>query len=386
MLFDNIIYLVILFVFSTLSLRRALQFFTSKVSSNHDFYQRLQRVTRFDSKALVIGGIPIAAVMGLLYLGQVFLSPRHEINTGITFFIFVLIGVLDDAFELRSLVKLVLQTLALAFWVSGPLMSGEGIILSLCVLVVSLGLTNSVNLLDGIDTLSTRLAQIGLIYFSLISLSFGLIFESAVSLFLISSLTIFSRYNRGLNPLYLGETGVNVISVSYLYLSYNIFKTVKIDHSLNLGIFLSLLPLVFYGTEILVSFTRRIADGRSPFAKDQLHLHHILTAQFGYSPYKSAYMIGILYFLSISIGASCRFLLDLNSYLSLACSLSFCLIVQGLIARDYWSVRPVSQGFGHLIFRRALHQPTHNVVHLNQFRTSENGDDEASQTSDKLAS
>ncbi len=385
--FDNFIAHLTLFAVTTILLRRALQFFTTKVTSQASFYKRLQRVTRFRSQALVAGGIPVAAVMCLLFIFESSMGNRIPAPTTFTFSFFVFLGLIDDFFELRSLVKLGLQVIALGYWVSGFALSGEYAIVCGALFFISLGLTNSVNLLDGIDTLSTRLAQVGLIYFTLIALTFSLHFEAAVSIFLLSALTIFSKYNRGLNPLYLGETGVNVISITYLYLSYNIYKAISLSHNLKLGAFLSLLPLAFYGTEVLVSFVRRLANGRSPFAKDQLHLHHILTLRYGFSPFKSAYMIAILYFCSITLGASLSLSLGLHPFVSLTTCLAFCVFSQAFIARESWSIRPLSQGIGNLLFRRAASEHLqNNVIKLDQYLGTPKNEEIRSEGSDKLAS
>lgn len=386
MLFGNFTFTLALLVISTFLLQRALHFFTSKVNSDSNLYLRLQRVTRFRSKALVAGGVPIALVMSSLFFFELVFAPRSQFYTAATFFTFVVIGIIDDIFELRSLFKLALQVMALGFWVTGHAFSGDSLIVCAGTMIVSLGLTNSVNLLDGIDTLSTRLGQIGLIYFALICFSFGLYFESSLAVFLLTSLTIFSRYNRGLNPLYLGETGVNVISITYIALSYALFKKVSITHGRHEAAFLALMPLGFYGSEILISFTRRLASGRSPFIKDQLHLHHVLTQKFGYSPFKSAYMLAILYFSSITIGAAANFVFDLNPYLALTLSFGFCLSSQIYIARNFWSFRPITEGFAQLFFRRAVHEIPSNVIELRPVQGKSEAVANDDQKSDKLAS
>lgn len=376
MIFRNYLSLTILLIISSLFLSRILQFFTKEISSEKEFFQRLKRVTRFDSEALVAGGLPIAGIMTLLFGTHLFWAPNPSLQACFSFTLFVLIGIVDDVFELRSLVKLFCQSAVAVLWSYGVYQGGEGVWVGLIFLFLSLALTNSVNLLDGIDTLSTRLAQIGLIYYCVLSFSLGLFFEVATSLFLLTGLTTFSRFNRGLNPLYLGETGVNVISVTYLYLSLSIYQKACESLLMQTAAFIALLPLTYYGSEIFVSFSRRLLNGRSPFAKDSLHFHHILTQKYGHSPYKSAYMMGMVYFGSISLGALCHFILNLHALIALGLSFFFSVGVQCFLSHEYWSIRPFAEGFGGLIFRRPIHNTHDNVVSIAEYRNNSSKNDE----------
>lgn len=194
-------------------------------------------------------------------------------------------GLLDDRFNLDYRLKLVGQLLAavivttgadvliqrLPFWPGGVL--PEILALPLTWLVLA-GLTNAVNLSDGLDGLAGGiglLAVFGLLLLGVESGSGALLIVLAA---LLGAILGFLRFNTFPAQLFMGDAGSQLLGFSIGVLAVMITQRPSAGLS-------PVLPLLVLGLPILDMLTvmvGRIVRGRSPFKADRSHLHHRLLA------------------------------------------------------------------------------------------------------------
>lgn len=161
------------------------------------------------------------------------------------------------------------------------------------------GITNSINLIDGEDGLAS-----GIILLSCFTLFFvffrrGIFEASFLSIILAGSVLGFFIYNFPPAKIILGDTGslpVGLLVSLITLLPLNQGFTDEIYYLIPVVVFL--VPIV----DTSLSFFRRALKGKSPFSKDQKHLHHRLVG-IGLSPLQaiSVLFVVCLYFDFISL-------------------------------------------------------------------------------------
>lgn len=137
---------------------------------------------------------------------------------------------------------------------------------------VIVGITNAVNLIDGLDGLAGSIIVV-------ISCSFGYFFYEAGSVFAVVAFSLagavigFLKFNIKKAKIFMGDTGslicgfiISVMSIKYLELDTN--------YEYSPAIAISILVLPIFDT--LRVFVMRMFKGKSPFSPDKTHLHHRL--------------------------------------------------------------------------------------------------------------
>lgn len=223
-------------------------------------------------------GVAVGYFVGGVYKEQV---------TGMTVgaIIIVLVGMLDDLYELSPKVKLAGQLLA-AFVVVA---SGLKVDLLTVPFIgtFDLGLwsypitifwivaiTNAINLIDGLDGLSAGISAIGIAAIAVMAGMAGKMLIFTLCLILLGSVIAFLFYNFHPAKIFMGDTGalflgyaISVLSVLGLYKSVTLFSFV--------------VPVIILGVPIFdttFAIIRRIVNKRPISAPDKLHLHHRLLA------------------------------------------------------------------------------------------------------------
>lgn len=195
----------------------------------------------------------------------------------------VALGVLDDIRSLRPWVKLLVQVavslIPVAFGIridfvglfsDNPLPLGA-LSIPLTVLWI-VGLTNAVNLIDGLDGLACGVSAICCMSITAVTI---LNFEwqfALITAVLFGACLGFLPFNSNPAKIFMGDTGslflgytMSVLSVSGLF---------KVHTALSFVIPLSIFGLPLFDT--LAAIIRRVAHGKSPFSADRSHLHHKL--------------------------------------------------------------------------------------------------------------
>lgn len=138
--------------------------------------------------------------------------------------------------------------------------------------LVLIGITNSINLIDGLDGLA------GSIIF-LASATFGIVFFqnnnmewAIVSFALVGAILGFLRYNIYKAKIFMGDTGSLICGfvVSVLAIKFVEFQSIEVSPSATIAILI--IPIF----DTIRVFSLRIINGLSPFVPDKNHIHHVL--------------------------------------------------------------------------------------------------------------
>lgn len=162
--------------------------------------------------------------------------------------------------RIESLGALLPEGLVLAPWLSIPL-----------TVVAILGVTNAINLADGLDGLAGGVA--GLSFGCLALLAYGAGDHTVVltSVAMAGAVLGFLRFNTHPATVFMGDAGSQLLG----YLAI----TLALQLTQGGGPLSPVLPLVVLGLPVvdtLAVMAERVAAGRSPFTADKNHLHHKL--------------------------------------------------------------------------------------------------------------
>ena len=195
-------------------------------------------------------------------------------------------GVIDDITPLKWWVKLLLQLAAAIIAVAhgirievftNPNLLGEGWLI-LCWLSVPITViwivlvTNSVNLIDGLDGLAVGVSGIGSVTMLVIAL---LVSEGNVAVImaaLAGACVGFIPYNLNPAKIFAGDTGALLLGYVLSTMSViGLFKTYAI-----ISFLLPFLVLALPIFDTLFAIIRRVLHGQSPMQADRGHVHHRL--------------------------------------------------------------------------------------------------------------
>jgi UDP-GlcNAc:undecaprenyl-phosphate/decaprenyl-phosphate GlcNAc-1-phosphate transferase len=162
--------------------------------------------------------------------------------------------------RIKFLGSLLPEDVLLADWLAVPL-----------TLIVIIGVTNAINLADGLDGLAGGISLMGfccIAYFAyLVDNDTGFL----LSLALTGAIFGFLRFNTYPASVFMGDTGSQLLGFSAIVFAVKITQ----DHT-SLS---PVLPLIILGFPILDTLTvmvERLWHGRSPFSPDKNHFHHRL--------------------------------------------------------------------------------------------------------------
>ena len=289
---------------------------------------------RIGGLAMFLGFVvSISIAAGIGWFEVVFADPGPIIAIGIAAFIIMVIGFLDDLYDLDWTLKLAGQ------FVSAGVLAWNGVqIVSLPIFGITVGsfgvsfvvtvfltvlIMNAVNFIDGLDGLVAGVVLIGTVVFFIYSYLlaqqisptnyFNL--ATVISAIVIGMCLGFLPHNWHDAKIFMGDGGALLLGL--LMTTSALTVTGQIDPaSLNrndlvpavlpliLPISILILPLL----DFVLAVVRRLAAGKSPFSADRLHLHHRLQ-DFGHSHLGS---VLVFYFWSASVSVSCLLLFLTN--------------------------------------------------------------------------
>lgn len=264
-----------------------------------------------------LGGLAIFFGFILTYLIYLQQYQQHQ-GILIGMVVVVFIGIVDDAVGLDPKLKLLGQVVAAmaAMILSGVHINilggvlGSNFSLGLLSYPLTLfwivGITNAINLSDGLDGLA---GGISLIAFS----SFGflayyrqdyLIFS--LCLVLVGCILGFLKYNTHPAEIFMGDTGSLFLGYSLGTLSIaGHFKSIT-----TLTLITPILVLLIPIADTLWAIVRRLYEGRSPFSADKKHFHHRLLS----TGMNHSQTVCVIYGLSTALSA-CAVALAISSKL-----------------------------------------------------------------------
>ncbi|MBR2565056.1 MAG: undecaprenyl/decaprenyl-phosphate alpha-N-acetylglucosaminyl 1-phosphate transferase [Paenibacillus sp.] len=222
--------------------------------------------------------------------------------------IIVLIGALDDRFELSAKVKLLGQIVAAAVVVFGfnirvdfvnipfqdaysSLESWVSIPLTILWIV---GVTNAINLIDGLDGLAAGVSGIAIGTIAVMSFLMGNTMIALMCLVLLGSIIGFLFFNFHPAKIFMGDTGSLFLGFSLAMLSMLGFKQIAVVSFIT--------PLIIIGvplSDTLFAIIRRAVQRKPIFSPDKGHLHHCLR-ELGFSHRQTVLIIyGIAAFFGV---------------------------------------------------------------------------------------
>lgn len=228
-----------------------------------------------------LGGLAIyiSFIAGVLLLQP---DSPHSLPILLGSLIIVLTGIIDDIRELSPRVKLMGQlAAALVVVLSGIHVEfinlpfgGQlefGIFSIPLTILWIVGVTNAINLIDGLDGLAAGVSSIALLTISGMAIIMGDAYVTVLGLILMSSTIAFLFYNFYPAKIFMGDTGALFLGYMISVLSLLGFKNVT---------FISLIiPALILGVPISDTFfaiIRRLVHKQPLSAPDKSHLHHCL--------------------------------------------------------------------------------------------------------------
>lgn len=194
-----------------------------------------------------------------------------------------LLGVYDDINGSSATIKLTFQSLAaitviacgfLIERIDLPLLPGFE--LGLFAYPVSLlwivGVTNAVNLIDGLDGLAAGISLIGVMPVAAVALATGQMPLALVALALSGALLGFLVHNFHPAKIFMGDTGSMFLGFTLAVITAHTAQKVSVVASLTAPVIALALPIL----DTLLAMTRRAAAGRPVFSPDREHIHHRL--------------------------------------------------------------------------------------------------------------
>lgn len=235
-----------------------------------------------------LGGL---AIFISFIVGIFLLRPENPYSLAILLgsLIIVITGFCDDMFELSVKYKLLgqlaaasavvffgdLQVLFINLPFGGQLQFGFLSIPFTILWIV--GITNAINLIDGLDGLAAGVSSIALITISGMAFIQGNLYVVAVGLIVLASTLGFLVYNFHPARIFMGDTGALFLGFIISVLSLLGFKNVT---------FISfVIPVIILGVPIsdtVFAIIRRIINKQPLSAPDKSHLHHCML-RMGYS-------------------------------------------------------------------------------------------------------
>jgi len=232
--------------------------------------------------------------------------------------ILVVVGILDDRFQIRGRQKLFGQIIAttvlilFGFQFTEIAMAGFhfkfGIFSIFFVYAWVLAAINSVNLLDGADGIAGSIGFIMSLALTMMAVYSGEMINALVTMVIAGALLGFLRYNFPPAKVYLGDTGSMLIG--FLLAAIAIRCTSKQGSAFAFFAPIAFLAIPFIDTAAAI--IRRRLTGRSIFAVDRGHLHHSLMKQ-GYSP-RIALLWVVLLSAMTAIGGILSFVNEQSEY------------------------------------------------------------------------
>jgi UDP-GlcNAc:undecaprenyl-phosphate/decaprenyl-phosphate GlcNAc-1-phosphate transferase len=299
-----------------------------------------------------LGGLAI--YIGFI-VGILILRPDNEYKIPILLgsIVIIITGFLDDLFELSAKVKLIGQLLAAGIvvfsgvqveYINLPFGSHQlefGFLSIPLTILWIVGITNAINLIDGLDGLAAGVSAIALITISWMAILKGDIYVTSIGIILIGSILGFLIYNFHPAKIFMGDTGALFLGYMISVLSLLGFK--------NVTALSFVIPVIILGVPISDTFfaiIRRIVKRQPLSAPDKSHLHHCLL-RLGYSHRKT---VLIIYGMSAMFGIAAVIFSRATMWGSLLVIGTLLIVVElvaekiGLVSKNYQPLLKIVRG------------------------------------------
>lgn len=251
----------------------------------------------------VLIGVGISVLLVPIVAGKV---PSHYYVLGIACTFITLVGLYDDLKGLKFSTKFYCQIIAAIMVVIGGFhfdtiylpvigdiyLGGFSFVFTLLWIVF---ITNTMNLLDGLDGLAAGVSTIIFATFAVIALSSGRTLIALVNLLLILANLGFLRYNYHPASIFMGDAGSLFLGFATSVIALEIGR---VGRSNTLNLIVPLTVLIVPALDTFIAFFRRASKRMHPFMADKEHIHHRLMS-IGFSHKNS---VKIIYLFSALAG------------------------------------------------------------------------------------
>ncbi|MBE6074441.1 MAG: undecaprenyl/decaprenyl-phosphate alpha-N-acetylglucosaminyl 1-phosphate transferase [Selenomonas ruminantium] len=274
-----------------------------------------------------IGGLGIYAAFMVAMLSIMFVVPLSDevtnelIGLMVGGSLIVLVGIIDDYKNLPAKVKLVGQILAAAVlvvvfdvridFITDPF--GDYIYTEWFAIPVTIfwivGLTNTVNLIDGLDGLAAGVSTIAAITIFLVALQQSFVLVAVLTAALAGAAFGFLYYNFNPARIFMGDSGS--MFLGYMLAGISVIGAVKSAATIAL-----IVPILALGLPILdttFAIVRRYRGGVPIFKPDKGHLHHRLL-DLGFSQRQA---VLLMYVISALLGLSAVALTEVSTQIAI---------------------------------------------------------------------
>jgi UDP-GlcNAc:undecaprenyl-phosphate GlcNAc-1-phosphate transferase len=264
-----------------------------------------------------LGGIAIYVAFMITYLSLNSLSGIREVGLVLGSLVIVAAGIVDDLKPISAKVKLAAQILAAAIlyysgiridFLTNYIRPSEMVDLGFMSLPMTVfwivGITNTVNLIDGLDGLAAGISTIAAASLAYVALINGRTETALVTLAIVGACAGFLPYNFNPAKIFMGDTGS-------LFLGF-ILAATAIDGSIKGATFIVFAaPILALGVPIFdttFAILRRMVNRKPIMEADKGHLHHRFLS-LGFDQ-KTA--VAMMYLISMLFGVSAILLIQGN--------------------------------------------------------------------------
>ena len=243
-----------------------------------------------------MGGIAIVGgMMTALFLWLPFTNEIPQICFFFSVTVLFGLGIMDDLKDLPAKYKFIIQVgLAALIALSGIRITSFGGLFGIHELHITaqytftilaiVGITNAFNLIDGIDGLAGGLGFMSLVTLGMILTKSGDTNTALIAFALAGGMLAFLYFNFNPARIFMGDTGSLMLGFVTAVLAIRLLQVNEVavrpvlPHGPVFILGIVLIPVF----DTLRVFAIRIWNGKSPFAADKTHIHHLLTNA-GYS-------------------------------------------------------------------------------------------------------
>jgi len=197
-----------------------------------------------------------------------------------------------------------------------------------------IGVTNAVNLADGLDGLAGGLVLLCLCAVALFAAASGNTLVVSLALIQAGAILGFLRFNTHPARIFMGDSGSQVLGFSVGVLSIMATRGDASPYSPALPLLLLGLPII---DTVSVMFTR-IRSGRSPFVADSNHLHHRLL-RLGFAHREAVLLVYIAQVSLVLLAYFMRFQSDLDIVFAFGLFAGLLLGMLRIAGRSGWSMK-----------------------------------------------
>jgi UDP-GlcNAc:undecaprenyl-phosphate GlcNAc-1-phosphate transferase len=268
-----------------------------------------------------VGGIAIVIATVIPIIGWVQLdAPAIGMLAGIA--ILFVLGVLDDAKNLSYKIKFLVQIISISLIFAYGFIDIQsshfvvkellpGMVLLIAYFLFILGVTNAINLSDGLDGLAGGEALLSFSIIGLLAYESNNISIILIVLAIVGAVFGFLRFNTYPAKIFMGDTGS--LFLGFILGLLSVALTYRADNA-----YAKILPLLLVGLPVLdtlMVMVIRLYHGKSPFNADRNHLHHRLLDH-GFEHYQSVLIIYIIQSIFVLTAYFMRYDTEINVLLA----------------------------------------------------------------------